>query len=84
MAILNAPGFASEGFQLSVVIAVLVVSATLLYLVVLPGRDPREPPILRPTIPIIGHLIGLIRLSHNYHRLQLFVSSLHDALTEPC
>jgi hypothetical protein len=28
--------------------------------------DPREPPIVEPTIPFIGHIWGLMRHSHNY------------------
>jgi hypothetical protein len=34
-----------------------------------PHVDPREPPILKPTIPFVGHLIGLIR--HGSHFLRL-------------
>ncbi|KAK4201355.1 putative cytochrome P450 E-class, group IV [Triangularia verruculosa] len=31
--------------------------------------DPREPPLLKPTIPFIGHIIGLIRHQAEYHRI---------------
>lgn len=26
-----------------------------------PEMDPREPPLLKPKIPVIGHIIGLVR-----------------------
>jgi len=85
MATSHALVFISDGYKPSVAIAAVVLSLTLLYWAVLPGRfDAREPPVLRPTIPIIGHLIGLIRLSHNYHRFLLFVLSLTASVTEPC
>jgi hypothetical protein len=49
----------------------IVVAVALAYLVVGPPRiDPKEPPILRPRIPFVGHLVGLISLAHSYHRLQ--------------
>jgi hypothetical protein len=28
--------------------------------------DPREPPVYRPGLPVIGHILGLIRESHGY------------------
>lgn len=28
--------------------------------------DPREPPLVKPTIPFIGHIIGLMWYSHDY------------------
>jgi hypothetical protein len=38
--------------------------------------DPREPPLLKPRIPIFGHLIGLARYQTQYHyqlRYQFFI-----------
>jgi hypothetical protein len=29
--------------------------------------DPREPPRLRPKVPLIGHVLGLIRSGPSYH-----------------
>ncbi|KAM7210403.1 hypothetical protein V8F06_014220 [Rhypophila decipiens] len=31
------------------------------------GHDPREPPIASPSIPIIGHMVGLARSKFNYY-----------------
>jgi hypothetical protein len=28
--------------------------------------DPREPPVLRPRLPVIGHILGMLRESHGY------------------
>ena len=35
--------------------------------------DPREPPRLRPKIPLIGHLIGLIRYGTVYYSVTRYV-----------
>lgn len=32
-----------------------------------PRVDPREPPLIKPRIPFIGHIIGLMRHQANYH-----------------
>ncbi|KAK3348749.1 hypothetical protein B0T25DRAFT_546433 [Lasiosphaeria hispida] len=59
-----------DGFTLSVALGITIALA-LTYIAVVPLRlDPKEPPILRPRVPLIGHLIGLISLAHSYHRLQ--------------
>ncbi|KAM5347244.1 hypothetical protein ACJ41O_010249 [Fusarium nematophilum] len=34
-----------------------------------PRLDPREPPVVKPTIPLIGHIIGIIRHQSDYHRI---------------
>ncbi|KAJ3483687.1 hypothetical protein NLG97_g7250 [Lecanicillium saksenae] len=31
------------------------------------GDDPREPPVVRPTIPLIGHIIGIMRGGPTYY-----------------
>ncbi|KAF4980542.1 hypothetical protein FZEAL_3477 [Fusarium zealandicum] len=56
-------------------ITLLVGAATLSLLTRLlsPRLDPREPPVVRPTIPLIGHIIGIIRHQSDYHRI------LHNA-----
>jgi hypothetical protein len=33
------------------------------------GDDPREPPRLRPQIPVIGHVIGLMRHGPSYSKI---------------
>lgn len=42
-------------------IAALPLALILLKRVVFPSVGPREPPVLRPTIPFFGHVISLIR-----------------------
>ena len=32
-------------------------------------RDWREPPVIRPTIPLIGHIIGLLRYGTDYYAI---------------
>ncbi|KAH7014196.1 cytochrome P450 [Microdochium trichocladiopsis] len=41
--------------------AIAVVLALLVHRLSTPRLDPREPPLLKPTIPLVGHIIGLIR-----------------------
>jgi hypothetical protein len=46
-------------------LAVLIVRNRLTYRV-----DPQEPPVIQPTVPIVGHTMGLLRSGHEYlHRL---------------
>jgi hypothetical protein len=33
-----------------------------------PKRDIREPPVINPTIPYVGHVIGLVRKSGDYFK----------------
>lgn len=47
-----------------------MVLAYLLYLRFLRAkRDPREPPVISPTIPLIGHIIGLMRYGTDYYAM---------------
>ncbi|RDW69215.1 cytochrome P450-5 [Coleophoma cylindrospora] len=34
-----------------------------------PRLDPSEPPLLKPSIPLIGHIIGIIWHQNDYHRI---------------
>ena len=34
-----------------------------------PKLDPREPQLIKPTIPLIGHILGLIQHQAKYHLL---------------
>lgn len=46
-----------------------------------PKFDPREPPLVKPRIPIIGHLIGLIRYQNEYfNRLGYAISELANLI----
>lgn len=72
MAILSILSPTTSSYGLVIAVAITLMLA---YLVRFPVRmDPKEPPILRPRIPFIGHLIGLIWLSHSYHLVQLCVT----------
>lgn len=72
--ILHGLGLSTDGYTLSIVLAIATALAVT-YAAVFPVRmDPKEPPIFRPRVPFIGHLLGLISLSHGYHRSQLSVS----------
>lgn len=37
--------------------------------------DPREPPVLKPRVPIIGHLLGILQYHGVYLRTLQFVQS---------
>ncbi|KAH8682620.1 cytochrome P450 [Xylariales sp. PMI_506] len=51
------------------ILLIVIISVPLSYFILYPLRlDSAEPPLLKPTIPFIGHLLGLISLSHGYHR----------------
>ena len=65
----------NQGFLLSllstnVLIACGVIGA--IYLVdfwLTPRLDPREPPLLKPKVPLIGHIIGLLWNEYDYHAI---------------
>ncbi|TDZ36373.1 25-hydroxycholesterol 7-alpha-hydroxylase [Colletotrichum spinosum] len=44
--------------------------------------DPREPPVLKPRIPFVGHILGLIKHQHSYYKL-LFGGSPAPICTLP-
>ncbi|KAI8722714.1 hypothetical protein NCS52_00416000 [Fusarium sp. LHS14.1] len=47
----------------------LLAGALALSLLLTPRLDPREPPVVKPTIPLVGHIIGIIRHQSDYHRI---------------
>ncbi|KAK4449078.1 cytochrome P450 [Podospora aff. communis PSN243] len=49
--------------------AAAAVIAILLHLLAIPNVEPREPPLVKPRIPLIGHIIGLIRYQAEYHMM---------------
>ena len=59
------------------ILGVILVSAIVLYCFLVRFRtvssDPREPPIVPPRIPVIGHVIGLIRNGGAYYTKLRFV-----------
>ncbi len=48
-------------------IAIAAVLAFLILHLLTPRLDPREPPLLKPRIPFIGHILGMIRHQAQYH-----------------
>jgi len=50
-------------------ISIFSLSALFLFLrwTLTPSHDPREPPLLKPKIPIIGHIIGILGQGIKYH-----------------
>ncbi|KAK1462939.1 prostacyclin synthase [Colletotrichum cuscutae] len=47
--------------------ALLLVPAFVLKKLMFPNFDPREPPVLRPRLPVFGHIISLIRESGGFY-----------------
>ncbi len=41
-----------------------------------PKNDSREPPIATPSVPLIGHLLGIIQYQSNYHKILKYVTCL--------
>lgn len=50
-------------------IAAAVVLLSLLYHFSPPRLDPREPPMLKPGFPLVGHIVGLVRHGVDYFEL---------------
>lgn len=53
-----------DGFTLSLVLGGLLL--VLFWRVFTLRLDSQEPPILKPRIPIIGHILGMLHDSHGY------------------
>ncbi|SPJ73901.1 related to cytochrome P450 8B1 [Fusarium torulosum] len=64
--------FSSSTVLYTAVLAAAV-ALSLLNRLLTPRIDPREPPVVKPRIPWIGHIIGVIRHQADYNRI------LHDA-----
>ncbi|KAF7555723.1 hypothetical protein G7Z17_g1957 [Cylindrodendrum hubeiense] len=47
----------------------VLISAVVLHKLFSPSTDDREPPLLKPSIPVIGHLIGLIKHQGGYIKI---------------
>lgn len=59
-----APGFCE--YVLSVSVVVLGLALRKLWCLSTVERDPREPPIVYPRIPVIGHLLSFFLKPHQY------------------
>jgi hypothetical protein len=61
-----------SGYAVALILCLIVVVLLLRHAL---KQDPQEPPVLRPKIPIIGHLLGLGCYRMEYYR-QLGCSTL--------
>lgn len=59
---------------------VIIVGALVLRRVLQAQRDPREPPYIAPTIPWIGHTIGVLRYKTRYHLKVKYVETVVTTL----
>ena len=48
-------------------LAIVAASFWLCYRFLAVKQDPREPPLLPPSIPLFGHLIGLVLRKNDYY-----------------
>lgn len=51
----------------SIILGGLVALSFLINVLATPRLDPNEPPLLKPSIPLIGHIIGIISRQNEYH-----------------
>jgi hypothetical protein len=59
-----------DGYSLPLLLLLFLATAVLLlWQLSGPRMDPREPPLLRPAIPVVGHLIGMMREQTNYYAI---------------
>lgn len=65
MSVGDAIGVLLQGYTPSIILAVAAVLLIIRQRLAL-QLDPREPPILKPRIPYIGHIIGLLRYHTAY------------------
>ena len=73
MAVLNTFTSSWDTVPLSTILLILG-GIVLVYFITFPAQvDAREPPLVRPAIPFIGHVYGLLRHSYDYHRALLSV-----------
>ncbi|KAK4156579.1 cytochrome P450 [Chaetomidium leptoderma] len=65
------PALTARGLEMvtttPVAIAIAIAVAYLVLHSLTPSIDPREPPLLKPRIPLIGHIIGMMRHQAHYH-----------------
>lgn len=58
-----------DGYDMSLVLLFLTTAIVLIWGFSGPRMDPREPPLLRPAIPIVGHLIGIMKKQMEYYAI---------------
>lgn len=60
------------------ILATIIASAFLLPIlnkILTPNMDPNEPPLIKPKVPLIGHIIGIIQHQSGYHKMIRCVST---------
>ncbi|KAK0643146.1 hypothetical protein B0T16DRAFT_331368 [Cercophora newfieldiana] len=74
-------------FPLKIPAAIVIAGfvAFLLHYLAVPRLDPREPPLVKPRIPLIGHIISLIQHQAEYHTIlrQALCRTPHPIATLP-
>ncbi|KAK3303657.1 cytochrome P450 [Chaetomium strumarium] len=68
MAVSGLERMAAAPVTVTVAVAV-VVGFLIFYYTLTPSVDPREPPVLKPQIPLVGHIIGMMRHQALYHTM---------------
>lgn len=53
----------------TVVVVLIALAIAALMKLLTPAMDPCEPPLVKPTIPIIGHIIGIVQHQSSYHKI---------------
>ena len=53
--------------NIAVILGGIIALSFLINVLATPRLDPREPPLLKPSIPLIGHIIGIISRQNEYH-----------------
>ncbi|KAJ4128057.1 hypothetical protein NW768_008341 [Fusarium equiseti] len=74
--------FSSSTAWTTAVLATVVALSLLNYLLT-PRLDPREPPTVKPAIPWIGHIVGIIRHQADYGRIVHNANPRHPIATLP-
>lgn len=62
----------------SLVLGAAVIVVLFADVLLTPRLDSNEPPLLKPSIPLIGHIIGIIRYQNEYHRMLKSVAHFDD------
>jgi cytochrome P450 len=71
--LLGGPALAVSGLEtmaaapVTMSVAIAAVVGFLIFYTLTPSVDPREPPLVKPRIPLIGHIIGMMRHQAAYH-----------------
>jgi hypothetical protein len=58
-----------DGYNIPLLLIFLAAAFLLFWQFSGPPMDPREPPLLRPDIPVVGHLIGMMRKQMDYYAI---------------